>query len=155
MAKSRYVLNLSEDEKELLNRILEEQTESERTLLRARIMLMSDSSAEPRMSVHELAEYLNTTHTTVQTTRNEYAKGGIETAVYRKERVVSVHDRKINESVKEDIKKLAAENPPEGHKKWTLRLLCQVAEERGIVDHICHASMRKIFLEDTENGNQE
>ena len=114
MAKSRYVLNLSEDEKELLNRILEEQTESERTLLRARIMLMSDSSAEPRMSVHELAEYLNTTHTTVQTTRNEYAKGGIETAVYRKERVVSVHDRKINESVKEDIKKLAAENPPEG-----------------------------------------
>ena len=154
MAKSRYVLNLSEDEKDLLNRIIEEQTESERTILRAKIMLMSDSSAE-RMSVQELAEYLNTTHTTVQTTRNEYAKGGIETAVYRKERVVSAHDRKINESVKEEIKKLAAENPPEGHKKWTLRLLCQVAEERGIVDHICHASIRKILLEDTKTGNEE
>jgi len=149
MAKARYSVRLSKEEKDILNQIIDAGKESERTILRARILLMSDEAYSPRLSLLELAEALKTTHTTIQTTRSEYSQGGVEKAVYRKDRVVPVENRRINAEVREAIKKLAASDPPEGHKKWTLRLLCQVAEEQGIVDHICHATLRKILLEDT------
>lgn len=148
MARTRYSVKLSEDEKVLLKEIIESEHESARTILRAKILLMSDESYLPRLSLLELAEALKTTHTTIQTTRNEYDQGGVEKAVYRRDRVVPEANRKINPEVKNEIKKLAASNPPDGNKKWTLRLLCQVAEEKGIVDHICHASVRKILMED-------
>lgn len=148
MARTRYSVKLSEDEKVLLKEIIESEHESARIILRAKILLMSDESYLPRLSLLELAEALKTTHTTIQTTRNEYDQGGVEKAVYRRDRVVPEANRKINPEVKNEIKKLAASNPPDGNKKWTLRLLCQVAEEKGIVDHICHASVRKILMED-------
>ena len=150
MAKARYSVQLSEEEKKFLKEIIEAGQESARTILRANILLMSDESYLPRLSTIELAEALKTTHTTIQTTRTEYDQGGLEKAVYRRERVVPEENRKINPEVKQEIKKLAASNPPEGHKKWTLRLLCQVAEEKGIVGHICHASVRKILIEESQ-----
>lgn len=126
--------------------IIEEGTESERAILRAKILLRSDVSADgPKLSIMKLADELGTTHTTVQTTRTEYAEGGIEKAVYRKERVVSTKTRKLNDNVIEQIRQLAAGNPPEGYKKWSLRLLCKVCEEKGIVEHISPASMGKIL----------
>jgi len=150
MARARYSVKLSEDEKVLLKEIIKSERESARTILRAKILLMSDESYLPRLSLLELAEALKTTHTTIQTTRNEYDQGGVEKAVYRRDRVVPEANRKINPEVKNEIKKLAASNPPDGNKKWTLRLLCQVAEEKGIVDHICHASVRKILMEESQ-----
>ena len=148
MARIRFSINLTDEERQQLNKILEEQKESKRTLLRAQILLMSDEAYEPRLSVLDLAKELNTTHTTVQTTRNEYAEGGLDKAVYRKERVVSRKTRKLNDEVIAQIKELAASDPPEGYKKWTIRLLCKFCEDKGIVDGIAPSSMLRILKED-------
>lgn len=146
MAKTKYFITLTESEKELLSKIVSEQKEPERTIMRARILLATDeSNRTKRISIKKLADQLGTTHTTVQTVRTDYWEGGAEYAVYKKPRVVSMKTRKINEDVIRKIWALSEETPPVGHRKWTLKLLCQECETRGIVKHIVPTSMSNVL----------
>jgi len=140
MARTKYVIALNEEERNTLNRIITEKTESDRTILRSRILLMSDVNTAEKMSIPKLADQLGTTHTTVQTVRTEYGKYGLEAAVYRK---IRTDNRKVTPEVEEGIKQLLAEDPPEGHKRWTERLLCRECMSRGIIEHISLSTLHE------------
>ena len=145
MAKTKYFIVLSEDEKSLLQSIVAE-ADDDRLVMRARILLATDEiNRTGKCSVEKLAARLGTTHTTVQTVRADYGKGGVEYAIYKKPRVVSMTNRKINEDVIRRIHELSEEAPPSGYKKWTLKLLCKECVDRGIVDHIVPTSMSKVL----------
>ena len=141
MAKTKYVISLSDQEYSRLNEIIQSEDVPERAVLRAKILLMSDKERNEKLSVVELAEKLHTTHTTIQTVRTEYAKGGLEAAVFRKRRTPGFINKRINDEVIEKILKLAEEVPPEGKKRWSVRLLCEESVKRGIVDHIAPSTM--------------
>ncbi|BDZ84450.1 hypothetical protein Lac2_25840 [Claveliimonas bilis] len=145
MAKTKYVIALTDEQRQMLNHIIYEGKESERTVMRAKILLLSDVTVHEKMSVPKVAEILGTTHTTVQTVRTEYGKYGIEAAVFRKKRADNSETRRINTKVREKILEVAAENPPEGRKRWSLRLLCKEVVERGIIDHISVDTMSVII----------
>lgn len=140
MAKTKYVIALTEEERNTLNKITTEKTESDRTILRARILLMSDINTAEKMSIPKIAEQLGTTHTTVQTVRTEYGKYGLEAAIYRK---IRTDNRKVTPEVEKGIKRLLAEDPPEGHKRWTERLLCRECMDRGIIEHISLSTLHE------------
>lgn len=135
----------SAEEQDILTRIVCEAKESERTIMRAKILLMSETAQSEKMSIKKLAELLGTTDTTIQTVRTQYATEGIEAALYRKKRTCTTYNKRINDEVILQIKGLAASSPPEGHKRWTTRLLCVEAEKRGIVDHIVSSTMSSIL----------
>ena len=154
MAKTKYYIHLSNDERSLLTKIACEGKESTRTIMRAKILLMSDATQPEKLSIKKLAERLGTTDTTIQTVRTEYATAGLQAAVYRKERVVTEKEnhrkykpyrRTISDEVVQQVKALASSPPPEGKKKWNNRLLSQIAIERGIVDYISDNTVRKIL----------
>ena len=133
MAKTKYHISLSDEEKSKLQQIVDEGTAHQKT---------SDLNQH---TVLEMAEALGTTHTTVQTIRTEYAKNGLEAAIDRKKRTVSTTTRRINDSVIGEILKLLEETPPKGRKHWSLRLLCEESVERGLIDHISPATMRSVL----------
>ena len=146
MSRLMYVVALTDEERDLLNRIVKEGTENPRTIMRARILLMSDKNADvPKMTKEELASYLGTTHTTIQTTREEYANGGIEKAIYRKK--VEHRARKFDDNVVDSIVRITKENPPEGKKRWSLRLLCSECTKRGITKSISADTVALILKE--------
>lgn len=145
MAKTKYVITLSDGQQQMLENIINERKESERTVMRARILLMSDSAAGEKLSIPKLAELLGTTHTTVQTVRTEYWKNGLEAAIYRKRRADNIETRRINTKVREQILQVAAEKPPEGRKRWSLRMLCKEVVDRGIIDRISADTMSVIL----------
>lgn len=145
MAKTKHIIDLDDEQRNILNTIINENKESERTVLRARILLLSDVSNAEKLSIPKIAEKLGTTHTTVQTARTEYARLGFEDALYRKKRKTDIVNRRINDEVTVQILQVSKETPPAGHKKWSLRLLCKVCMERGIVEHIGPTSMGKII----------
>lgn len=91
MAKTKYYIKLSDEERAFLTKIVCEGKDSDRTIMRARILLMSDATQPEKLSIKKLADMLKTTDTTIQTVRTEYDTVGLEAAVYRKKRVVSVH----------------------------------------------------------------
>ena len=141
MAKIKYVIALSDQEYSRLNEIIQSKETPERAILRAKILLMSDQKRNEKMSVVELAENLQTTHTTIQTVRTEYATQGLEAAIFRKQRTPGFINKRINDEVIKQILKLAEEEPPEGKKRWSVRLLCKESVKRGIVDHIAPSTM--------------
>lgn len=145
MAKTKYVIALDDEQRKTLNKIIEEGKESDRTIMRARILLLSDITVNEKMSVPEVAETLGTTHTTVQTVRAEFGKDGLEAAVFRKKRADNIETRRINTKVREQVLKVAEEEPPEGHKRWSLRLLCKEVVDRGIIDKISVDTMSVIM----------
>lgn len=145
MARTKYFIRLTDEERNLLNKIISDGMESERTIMRAKILLMSDATQPEKVSIKKLAKLLGTTDTTIQTVRTEYASDGVESAVYRKKRVVSRTSRKINDDVIRQILEIAQSEPPEGHKRWSSRMLCEAAMERGIVDHIGQSAVCKIL----------
>lgn len=108
----------------MLTKLICESQESYRTIMRARILLMSDTVQVEKQSIRELAEKLGTTETTIKTVRMEYVTQGLDAALYRKER-----PKKVTPEIEQAIIKLAASEPPAGHKKWSSRLLCEVAIE--------------------------
>ena len=135
MAKTKYHIELTDSERSLLTRIVCEGKESERTIMRARILLMSEETQPEKVSIKKLADML------------EYAKGGVEAAVYRKQRTSSKYNSKITEEIAQEIREIAASTPPEGKKKWSSRMICAEAEKRGIVNHIVSSTVCKILRE--------
>lgn len=142
MAKTKYVINLDDKQRNMLTKLVCEAKESNRTIMRARILLMSDTTQGEKQSIRELAEKLGTTETTIKTVRTEYATQGLDAALYRKER-----PKKVTPEIEQAIIELAASDPPAGRNKWSSRLLCEVAIERGIVDHIVSSTVCKILRE--------
>ena len=142
MARTKYHISLSEDERQRLQKIVDDDTSDTRSVLRAKVLLMSDTKS---YTVLEMAEALETTHTTVQNIRTEYAKNGLDATLDRKERIVSTETRRINDAVIGEILKLLEETPPKGRKHWSLRLLCEESVERGLIDHISPATMRSVL----------
>ncbi len=146
MAKRKYHIQLSNKEKEVLTRIVCEGNESERTIMRARILLMSDSSSSNKVSVSKLAEMLGTTNTTIQTVRTEYATGGFDYALFRKERKpVKHYNSKVSERVIRFIVTLSESEPPEGTNRWSCKQLAEAAIEEGIVESISSVTVLRIL----------
>ena len=145
MAKTKYVIALTDEERAYLNQIIADPDQTEHAILRARILLVSDLNKNKKMSVEKVAEAVGTTHTTVQTVRKEYGQGGIDAALFRKTRTVSRETRKINEQVIGKVLALTKEDPPEGHKRWTAELLRQTCIDRGIIDSISAMSVSRIL----------
>lgn len=147
MAKTKYYIRLTEEERTLLTRIVCEEKESERTIMRARILLMSDAEKAEKCSIRELAERLGTTETTIKTVRTEYATKGFEAALYRKKRVVSKVSRKINDDVVRQVLELASSEPPAGKKRWSSKMICEELMAQGVVKHIGQSAVCKILRE--------
>ena len=62
MPVKKYSIELSKEERDLLNKIVEENTEPEKVIMRSKILLLSDANTNPKiMPVLDLAEYLGTT----------------------------------------------------------------------------------------------
>ena len=148
MAKTKYYIKLTDDERAALTRIVCEQKESERTIMRAKILLMSAVTQPEKVSIKKLAETLGTTDTTIQTVRTEYAKEGLYAAVYRKPRPKfntadgnsKAYKRRINDEVVRQIRAIADRELPFGQKKWSVRSICN-----AIVEHISLDTVSKIM----------
>lgn len=151
MAKTIYIIRLSEEERSRLRSIVDSNSETERAKTRAQILLLSDISVNGKeYTVQELEEIIGTTHTTIMTTRTAYVDGGLEAAVFRKGRTIPADKQKIRDNLREQVLVLKNENPPNGKKAWTLRLLCEEAQKRGIVDKISPASMMRLLSENEQ-----
>ena len=148
MARTKYYIRLSDAERNLLTQIVCEGTEPAKIIMRAKILLMSDTAQQKKYTLTALAEQLGTTDTTIQTVRTEYATLGLEATLRGKRSKPRGHYSRFNQEAVKALKDLAKEEPPKGHKKWSSRLLCEEAVRRGIVDSITPTTMLRIIGED-------
>ncbi len=95
-----------------------------------------------------VAETLNVSNHTL----SSWAKG------YRERGLLCLHDRRrsgrpveIDGTQRAKVTALACSKPPQGHARWTLRLLADKAVELGHCEHISHTKVQKILKKTNSN----
>ena len=140
MPSFKYVIELSDKDKEELLEIVTKGTSPARTIL-----LASDRRSDKYMTVSEIADAYHTTPTTVQTVRTSYCEKGLEATIHRKKRETPPVPPKVTGEVEAHVIALACGQPPEGYSRWTLRLLADKTVELGYIDSISHVTVSNIL----------
>jgi hypothetical protein len=143
MPKKKYVVELTDQERLELTKIIKTGTSPAKVINRANILLASDSSRGKPLTVAETAERFNTTPTTVQTVRTAFAQSGLQGALYRKKRETPPVPPKVDGNLEAYIISICCSEPPQGYERWTLRLIADKCVELGHVDSLSHMTVKR------------
>lgn len=144
MASIKYVIELTDEEKEQLKAIVSKGTASAHTILHANILLASNRNNKKHMTVAEMAETFHCATDTVQKVRTSYANNDMEAAIHRKQRETPPRQPKVTGDVEAHIIALACGEPPEGYGRWTVRLISEKCVELGYVDSLSHMTVQRL-----------
>jgi len=140
-----YSVALKQDEAAVLKGIISKGVSPAKEILHANILLATDDARLPKLTVEQAARNFNTTATTVQTVRKSYATLGLDAALKRKKRETPPVAPKITGEVEAHIIALACSEAPEGHSRWSLRLLASKAVELAFIDEISYVSVGEVL----------
>jgi transposase len=132
----RYIVRLTETERQQLEQMLAKGRHAASTATRARILLKADESEEgPGWTDGGIVRALDTSLSTVHRVRQEFVELGLEAALYRRKPTGRQY-RKLDGAQEAQLIALACGAAPEGRTRWTLKLLAQRMVELEIVDSI-------------------
>lgn len=138
------VVELTEDEREQLHKLISAGSASARMLNRARILLKADvgehSEGGPLLD-REIAPMLETSTATVRRVRERFCRRGLEAALERS-MPDRVYGRSFDGRAEARLIALACSEAPEGRERWSMRLLADKAVEMGIVEGVSHETVR-------------
>lgn len=139
MARQTEFIQLSKEERSSLKTLFTGGNGSNRKQNRARILdLLSKKTAPP-----EIARLLGCSLMTVYHIKRRFLAEGVESALSEKPR--SGKPIQISGEARARITALACSDAPEGHARWTLRLLADKAVELGFCDSVSHNHIRSIL----------
>jgi transposase len=152
MAKhAPYVVNLSEEERAQLHSLIGRGTAPARTLTHARILLKANrGEAGPGWTDEAIADAVEVGLATVARVRQMYVTAGLTAALERKA-PNRVSPRKLDGAQEAHLIALACGAPPEGRKRWTLRLLAEQLVQLAVVEEISHETVRQTFKQTNSN----
>jgi len=113
-----------------------------REVNRAHILLALDRNI-PEAAIQNL---LGVGRTAIWRTRSAYCERGLNYALHDASRSGAPRDYQTDQEAK--VVALACTQPPEGAKRWTVRLLTQAARQESGMKHISRESIRR-FLKKT------
>jgi putative transposase len=128
------------DEKEL-KKLLTGGVQQVRVVLRAMVLLQLARG----LSAPRIAEVVPLTPQAVRKVGHRYREEGLERALYDKERPGAAE--LLNESQKQRIVAMVCGSPPEGHARWTLRLMVEEAVKRRLVSRVGRETIRVLLLD--------
>ena len=136
MAK-RYRVTLTAEEREALGGMIS------RGKADARVLLQADASeGGPDWTDTRIAEAVRVSVSTIGRVRQRFVEEGLEAALLpRPSR--RVYARKLDGAQEAKLVAVACSGPPEGKKRWTLRLLAERMVELEIVPELSHETVRQ------------
>ncbi len=157
-AVKKYVVKLSDTERERLNTLIHMGKHPARQLTKARILLKADASeAGEGWSDSRIAAALDTSIDTVARTRQQLVEEGFESVLTRKYSPASARPRIFDGAAEAKLIALACSKPPKGRARWTLQLLEEAVVELNIVerasDNTIGRTLKKTRSGPTCNGN--
>ncbi len=122
-----------------LEHLIRSGTALARTLTKARILLLTDSSLGHHRTDVDIAATLQVSRPTIRRVRQRCLADGVEAAVQDRPR--SGKPPKITGEIEAQLIVLACSDPPEGHSQWTLRLLADRMVTLGYVESLSHVAV--------------
>jgi transposase len=113
---------LSAEQRAQLEEVSSKGQSPARAITRARILLKADCGpGGPGWTDTAIMHALDVSRTTISTVRREYTAAGL--AVIDRRRPCRTRPRKLDGADEAHLIALTCSTPPEGHARWTLRLL--------------------------------
>jgi hypothetical protein len=142
----KYVVRLSAEEREQLQALIRKGKSSAQRLMKARILLKADVSEDGEgWSDSQIVEALETSLTTVYRTRMQLVEEGLEAVLSRKTpsrtSVLPIFDGEKEAK----LIALACSEPPEGHARWSLRMLEHKVVELDIVERASDSTIGRVL----------
>ena len=110
-------INLKDEEVDYLTTFVKKGNKSARAITRARILLLSNNGKKD----DEIKKILSPGRSTIWRVKNNYLSNGIEYALTERDRLGQ--PPKYDGKNEAEIIAFACTKPPEGRKRWSLRLL--------------------------------
>ena len=144
MPAKRYPVLLDSEQRESLIRLISIGKDSARKLTRARILLKADESEGAAAYADKQIRELEVSLSTIERTRKTFALEGLTAALTPKKRSW-VSRQKFDGEKEAHLIALACSDPPEGHARWTLRLLAEEMVELNHFSSISHECIRQVL----------
>ena len=136
MPRKKYLINLSDDERQALIDLTRKGELKARKFKRAMILFKANEG----LSDPQIMAALNVSRPCVERLRKRFVEGGLERGLDEDAR--PGQKRKLDGRAEAQLVATACSNAPEGHEHWTMRLLAGKLVELGIVESISHETVR-------------
>ena len=137
---------LDTSQRDYLIDLISSGTESARKLTRARILLKADEGEQgPAYTDEQIQAAVEVSLSTIERVRKVFVRDGLTSALTPKKRSNASRPRKFDGDKEAHLIALACSEPPEGHSRWTLRLLAEHLIELEHFPSISHESVRQVL----------
>ena len=151
MRKTKYAVELTEEERARLRTLVGSGTAPARTLTRARILLKANQGeGGPAWSDAAIAGALEVHPATVARVRRQCVETGLEAALARK-RPDRVYGRVLDGAAEAHLIAVACSAPPVGRERWTLRLLANELVRLEVVPAVSYETVRRTLAQTTSS----
>ena len=141
--KKKYIITLTQEERRMLQEMLSRGKAAARKLMHARILLKADVAAGgPGWNDEAIVEALEVGRATVERVRKEFVEEDLEAALERR-KPRRQYRRKLDGDGEAHLIALACQKPPEGRRRWTLKLLADRMVQLEYVEEISYQTVRR------------
>jgi transposase len=139
MHRARYIVGLTDKEREQLHQLVRRGKAPARRITRARVLLKADEGCTDGA----IAAALSIGVSTVWRIRKRCVEEGVDAAL--RDRPRPGQRPKLDGKQEAHMIAVACTSPPEGHGRWTLRLLAGKVVELGFTETYSHEAVRRVL----------
>ena len=140
----KYIVRLSQEERETLMKLVRGGKAPARKITRARMLLKADAgTGGPGWTDQRIAETLEVGVRTVENLRRRCVEEGLEAAVVDRPRPDRPWQRKLDGVGEAKLIALSCSTPPSGRTRWTLELLGDALVALKVTDSISYETVRR------------
>ena len=148
--ESKVVVRLTDDQRAALDRLIRTGAHPAAMRRRAAILLRADADGPDAWTDDEIADHLGTTRMTVMRVRHQFAAEGLGATLHRKRPTGSQY-RKLDGRQEAQLVALACSEAPDGHARWTMKLLADRLVELEVVERIDPATVWRTLQKTTSS----
>jgi transposase len=137
----KYIVDLTEQERKGLERLIRSGKHSARRIRYGQALLKANAA----WTDEKISEALDISIRTIQRIRQRFVEEGMEVALGARSRKPRPYARKLDGEKEARLITLACSEPPEGHTRWTLRMLADRMVELCYVDTLSHETVRRVL----------
>jgi transposase len=142
----RYRITLAEQERKDLEALTRSGKTGAKKFIHARALLLCDAGPNgPAWTVADVAEALGVTPRTIEHLKKRFVEEGLEAALERKVREKPPRDVIFDGAFEARLIALACSDAPEGHRRWTVRLLADKAVELEFAPSVSHMTVQRVL----------
>ena len=141
MPRKKYIVTLSNEERQHLETLSQTGKASAYIITHARILLKADTTQPTGGWCDiDISAALDVGTATVERLRQQFVEAGLEACLSRKTRI---YEQLLDSEQEAYLIAIACGSPPTGQSRWTLRLLSERLVELGHIESISHETVRQ------------